>query len=86
MDVALLVIGGGIAVIVLAVVSALRSASGRLTPGTADDAGPGYLYSGAAFSGDSTSTPDCGDAGGSSDAGAGCDGGGGDGGGGGGGD
>jgi hypothetical protein len=84
MDVALMVIGGGIAVIVLAAVSAWRTSSARLRPGTTDDAGPGYMYSGDAFSGDTTSTPDCGDTGGGSDSGGGCDGGGGDGGGGGG--
>ena len=77
MDVALLVIGGGIAVIVLATLSAWRSSSARLRTGSRDDGGPGYVYSGDAFAGDTTSTPDCGDAGGGSDAGAGCDGGGG---------
>ena len=83
MDVALLVIGGGVALILLATVGAWRTSSTRRPIRGADDGGPGYVYSGDSFSGGSSGA-ECGDSGGGSDAGAGCDGGGGDGGGGGG--
>ena len=82
MDVALLVIGGGIAVIVLAMVAAWRASSARTSPGARDDGGAGYMYTDSSSSFSDSNASDCGpsDGGGS---GAGCDGGGGDGGGGG---
>jgi hypothetical protein len=86
MDIALLVIGGGIAVILLATFATLaarRSPSQPRQSAAWDNAAPGYMYSATEFPSDTSSATDCGDAGGGS--GAGCDGGGGDGGGGGGG-
>jgi hypothetical protein len=83
MGVEWLIVGVGAAALV-ALFAGWQATGPRRKTGAWDDAGPGYMYSGDAFSGDTTSTPDCGDTGGANDAGAGCDGGGGDGGGGGG--